>query len=303
MDDIDELSEDVHQLCITLLREIKRQKDRDVLYERDRRYRPRIDALIADREVKFLGDVVSTEGVAVNPSKVDAVLKWESPKSIMEKGKVVAYASRQLRPHGENYPTHDLELAAVIFALKIWRHYLYGSQSKVFSDHKSLKHLVDQKELNNRQHRWIEFIKDYDFEFKYHPSKANMVTDTLSRKIVYVFHTSLEEHYFLEGLRDLQVVHEAPAILQLILGDYEFFRDLKAAQMEDDWLLSIREEVKTSDVPNYEISEEGILRYKKRICVPNNEEIKKTILKEAYQSNYMIHLGITKMYQDLKKNN
>ena len=82
----------------------------------------------------------------------------------MQDKRVVAYASRQLRPHEVNYPTHDLELAAVVFALKIWRHHLYGARFEVFSDHKSLKYLFDQKELNMRQRRWMEFLKDYDFE-------------------------------------------------------------------------------------------------------------------------------------------
>ena len=82
---------------------------------------------------------------------------------LMQHGKVVAYASRQLKVHEKNYPTHDLELAAVVFALKIWRHYLYGEKFELFSDHKSLKYLFSQKELNMRQRRWMELIKDYDF--------------------------------------------------------------------------------------------------------------------------------------------
>ena len=100
---------------------------------------------------------------------------------LMQEGKVVAYASRQLRVHEKNYPTHDLELAAVVFVLKIWRHYLYGARFEVFSDHKSLKYLFDQKELNMRQRRWLEFLKDYDFSLNYHPGKANVVADALSR--------------------------------------------------------------------------------------------------------------------------
>ena len=99
---------------------------------------------------------------------------------LMQSRGVVAYASRQLRPHEGNYPTHDLELAAIVFALKIWRHYLYGVRFEVFSDHKSLKYLFDQKELNMRQRRWMEFLKDYDFELKYHPGKANVVANALS---------------------------------------------------------------------------------------------------------------------------
>ena len=101
---------------------------------------------------------------------------------LMQNDKVVAYASRQLRIHEKNYPTHDLELAAVVFVLKIWRHYLYGARFEVFSDHKSLKYLFDQKELNMRQRRWLEFLKDYDFSLNYHPGKANVVADALSRK-------------------------------------------------------------------------------------------------------------------------
>ena len=95
---------------------------------------------------------------------------------------VVAYASRKLRPHELNYPTHDLELAAVIFALKIWRHYLYGEKCQIFIDHKSLKYILSQKELNLRQRRWIELLKDYDFTIEYHLGKANVVADALSRK-------------------------------------------------------------------------------------------------------------------------
>ena len=100
----------------------------------------------------------------------------------MQDGKVVAYASRQLKPHEQNYPTHDLELAAVVFALKIWRHYLYGEKCIIYIDHKSLKYLLTQKELNLRQRRWLELFKDYDCIIDYHPGKANVVADALSRK-------------------------------------------------------------------------------------------------------------------------
>ncbi|KAL4033109.1 hypothetical protein IC575_006195 [Cucumis melo] len=101
---------------------------------------------------------------------------------LMQQGKVVAYASRQLKSHEQNYPTHDLGLAAVVFALKIWRHYLYGEKIQIFTDHKSLKYFFTQKELNMRQRRWLELVKDYDSEILYHPGKANVVADALSRK-------------------------------------------------------------------------------------------------------------------------
>jgi hypothetical protein len=101
---------------------------------------------------------------------------------LMQEGHVIAYASRQLRKHELNYPTHDLELAVVVHALKRWRHYIMGTKCQVYIDHKSLKHIFTQKDLNLRQRRWLELIKDYDLEIHYHPGKANLVADALSRK-------------------------------------------------------------------------------------------------------------------------
>ena len=205
------------------------------------------------REVKFLGHVVNSKGIMVDPAKIDAIMSWGCPKSpseirsflglagyyrrfiqdfskiaspltkltrkdvkyvwsdtqemafqtlklklsqapvlvlpegvedmsvycdassyglgcvLMQRGKVIAYASRQLKEHEKNYPTHDLELAAVVFALKIWRHYLYGVKCTIYTDHKSLKYFFDQRDLNNRQRRWLDLVKDYDCEILYHP--------------------------------------------------------------------------------------------------------------------------------------
>ena len=100
---------------------------------------------------------------------------------LMKNDRVTAYASRQLKKHEKNYPTHDLELAVVVFALKICRHYLYGVPCRIFTDHKSLQYIFTQKELNLRQRRWLELIKDYDCTIEYHPGKANVVADALSR--------------------------------------------------------------------------------------------------------------------------
>ncbi|GJT12984.1 putative reverse transcriptase domain-containing protein, partial [Tanacetum coccineum] len=102
---------------------------------------------------------------------------------LMQWDKVIAYASRQLKTHEENYTTHDLELGAVVFALRLWRHYLYGTKCVVYIDHKSLQYILDQKELNMRKRRWIELLSDYDCEIHYHPGKANVVADALSRKV------------------------------------------------------------------------------------------------------------------------
>nr|GEZ66154.1 putative reverse transcriptase domain-containing protein [Tanacetum cinerariifolium] len=101
---------------------------------------------------------------------------------LMQREKVVAYGSRQLKVHEKNYTTHDLELGVVVFALKIWRHYLYETKCTMFTHHKSLQHILDQKELNMRQRRWLELLSDYDCEIRYHPGKANVVANVLSRK-------------------------------------------------------------------------------------------------------------------------
>ncbi|GJV99156.1 putative reverse transcriptase domain-containing protein [Tanacetum coccineum] len=100
----------------------------------------------------------------------------------MQREKVIVYASRQLKTHEENYTTYDLELGAVVFALRLWRHYLYGTKCVVFTDNKSLQYILNQKDLNMRQRRWIELLSDYDCEIRYHPEKANVVADALSRK-------------------------------------------------------------------------------------------------------------------------
>src|SRR5438128_1457984 len=101
---------------------------------------------------------------------------------LMQEGKVVAYASCQWRKHEEHYATHDLELASVVRALKIWRHYLLGNVCHIYTDHKSLKYIFTQSDLNMRQRRWLELIKDYNLEVHYYPGKANVVADALSRK-------------------------------------------------------------------------------------------------------------------------
>ncbi|GJX21556.1 putative reverse transcriptase domain-containing protein [Tanacetum coccineum] len=160
-------------------------------------------------KVQFLGHVIDSEGIHVDPAKIESIKDWESPKTptkilrrywlylrevrtlwyiamlrikcwVMQRDKV--YASRQLKVHEKNYTTHDLELGAVVFTLKMWRHYLYGTKCVVFTNHKSLQHILDQKELNMRQRRWLELLSDYDCEIRYHLGKANVVADALSRK-------------------------------------------------------------------------------------------------------------------------
>ena len=133
---------------------------------------------------------MSAPVLTVPESSVGYVIYSDASKKglgcvLMQQGKVVAYASRQLKDYEKNYPTHDLELGAVVFALKVWRHYLYDEKTQIYTDHKSLKYLFTQKELNMRQRRWLELVKDYDIDIQYHPGKANIVADALSRKAVH----------------------------------------------------------------------------------------------------------------------
>ncbi|GJT21962.1 putative nucleotidyltransferase, ribonuclease H [Tanacetum coccineum] len=160
------------------------------------------------REEHFLGHVINGNGIHVDPSKIEAVKNWKALRTPSEKCKTFDWGEEQelafqtlkdklcnapvlalpdgpedfLETHEKNYTTHDLELGAVVFALKIWRHYLYGTKSVIYMDHKSLQHIFSQKELNMRQRRWIELFSDYDCEIRYHPGKANVVADALSRK-------------------------------------------------------------------------------------------------------------------------
>nr|GFC76688.1 putative reverse transcriptase domain-containing protein [Tanacetum cinerariifolium] len=138
----------------------------------------------------FLGHVIDKQGIHVDPAKIKSVKDWASPKSPMEirqflgltGEKVISYASRQLKIHEKDYTTHDLELGAVVFTLKTYRHYMYETKCTVFTDHKSLQHILVQNELNIRQRRWLELLSDYDCDIHYHPGKANVVADALSRK-------------------------------------------------------------------------------------------------------------------------
>ncbi|GJY43037.1 putative reverse transcriptase domain-containing protein [Tanacetum coccineum] len=132
-------------------------------------------------KVQFLGHVIDSEGIHVDPAKIESIKDWTSPKSPTEIRQFLGLAG--LKIHEKNYTTHDLELGAVVFALKIWRHYLYGTKYTVFTDHKSLQHILDQKELNMRERRWLELLSDYDCDIRYHQRKANVVANALSTTV------------------------------------------------------------------------------------------------------------------------
>ena len=299
-------------------------------------------------EVQFLGHVLSAQGIAVDPTKVEAVVKWGSPKSaieiwsfvgltsyyrrfiegfskivapltlltrmdqpftwtdkcekrfqelkrrltsapilaipdvgkpfevycdashlglgcvLMQEKKAVAYVSRQLKVHERNYPTHDLELAVIVFALKIWRHYLYGAQFRVFSDHKSLKYLFDQKELNMRQRRWMEFLKDYDFELLYHQGQANVVADALSRKIVHTTHLMIKKVELLEKFRDMMLQVELGSEFircSTLTISSDFLTSVRERQLLDASLNKVREKLGSEETRDFTLGNNDILRF------------------------------------------
>ena len=166
---------------------------------------------------------------------------------LMQEGKVVAYASRQLKPHEKNYPTHDLELVAIVFALKIWRRYLYGEKCFIYTDHKSLKYLPSQQELNLRQRRWMELIKDYDCVINYHPGKANVVANALSRKSVQTLQ-ALNAHFSLldEG-----------AIVAELVAKPELLNRVLEAQNNDEEILAIVNQSREGKETEFTVNMDG----------------------------------------------
>ena len=187
-------------------------------------------------------------------------------------------------------PTHDLELAAIVFALKIWRHYLYGEKCFIYTDHKSLKYLPSQRELNLRQRRWMELIKDYDCVIDYHSGKANVVADALSRKSIQTLR-ALNAHLSLSD--DGTVVAELIARLSLL-------NQVLEAQRKEEKIVSIINQIRNGKETEFTVNENGVLYYKDRVCVPDCNDLRKSILEEAHSGSFAIHPGSTKMYRDLK---
>ncbi|GJU08677.1 reverse transcriptase domain-containing protein [Tanacetum coccineum] len=198
---------------------------------------------------------------------------------LMQRGKVIAYASRQLKIHDKNYTTHDLELGAVVFALKTWRHYLYGTKSVIYTDHKSIQHIFDQKELNMHQRRWIKLFSDYECEIRYHPGKANVVADVLSRK---------------ERLKP-RCLRAMAMTIQIRMKE-----KIRAAQSEAFKQENILAESLHGLDQQMEKKEGESLYFMDRIWVPLVGGVRTVIMDEAHKSKYSVHPGADKMYHDLR---
>ncbi|GKE02648.1 putative reverse transcriptase domain-containing protein [Tanacetum coccineum] len=293
-------------------------------------------------KVQFLGHVIDSQGIHVDPAKIESIKDWESPKTptkirqflglagyyrrfiegfskiaksmtkLTQKGvkfdwgdkqeaafqllkqklcsapilalpegsedfvvycdasykgldvvliqseKVISYASRQLKIHEKDYTTYDLELGSVVFSLKLWRHYLYGTKCTVFMDHKSLQHILNQKELNIRQHCWLELLSDYDCEIRYHPGKSNVVTKA-----------GKPENIKNEDVGGMLVKNS---------------KDPNKFRME-----------------KLEPHADGTLCFNGRSWLPCYGDLRIVIMHESHKSKYSIRPGSDKMYQDMKK--
>ncbi|GJR20057.1 putative reverse transcriptase domain-containing protein [Tanacetum coccineum] len=231
------------------------------------------------REVQFLGHVINGNEIHVDPSKIEAVKNWKAlrtPTEFCSFLGLAGYYRRQLKNHENSYTTYDLELGAVVFALKIWRHYLYGTKSIIYTDHKSLQHIFSHKELNMRQRRWIELFSDHDCKICYHLGKANVVADALSRK----------ERVKPKRVRAMNMILQSSIKDRILMAQKEAVDESAGLQKGLDEMIELRND--------------GALYYLDRIWVPLKGDVRTLIMDEAHKSKYYVHPGADKMYYDLR---
>jgi hypothetical protein len=192
----------------------------------------------------------------------------------------------------------------VVFALKIWRHYLYGERYEIYTDHKSLKYLFTQKELNMRQRRWLELIKDYDCEINYHLGKANVVADVLNRKSTEELAAlRISQPQLIKELTGmgLEVVGEGmPVHLANLMVQSELLARIKASQLEDPECAKIKQLLAEGNAKEFCLKEDKLLTHFKQVCVPGIGGLRREITSEAHHSPYTVYPGGTKMYLDMK---
>jgi hypothetical protein len=222
---------------------------------------------------------------------------------LMQDNRVIAYASRTLRPHEQNYPTHDLELAVVVHALKMWRHYLIGTHYNIFTDHKSLKYIFTQADLNMRQRRWLELIKDYDLKVHYHLGKANVVADALSWKLqCNCVMMDSRINTLCDELSKMKIEVIPSGALSHISVEPTLQDQIIMAQLSDKVVQIIKDNLhpKTEKYKCFRQDGKGILWFESRLVVPKNKDLKRKILDEAHLSKFSMHPESPKLYHDLK---
>jgi hypothetical protein len=211
---------------------------------------------------------------------------------LMQDNRVIAYASRALRPQEKNYPTHDLELAGVVHALKMWRHYLMGTHCNIFTCHKSLKYIFTQADLNMRQRIWLELIKDYDLEVHYHSRKANVVPDALSRKSqCNCDMMDSRVNTLCDELSKIKIEVIPSGALSHISVEPTLRDQIIMAQLSDKGVQIIKENLhqQTEKYKCFRQDGKGILWFGSRLVVPKDKHLKKKILDEAHLSKFSMH--------------
>nr|GFB46095.1 putative reverse transcriptase domain-containing protein [Tanacetum cinerariifolium] len=218
-------------------------------------------------------------GIHVDPAKIESIKYWASPKTPTEIRQFLGLA-------GYHRSTHDLELGSMVFALKIWTHYLYGTKCTMFTDHISLQHILDQKELNMRQRRWLELLSDYDCDIRYHLGKANVVVDALSRK----------ERDKPLRVRALVMTISLNLPKQILEAQIEVLKPKYLKKEEVDSMIR-------TDIPKERLEPraDGTFCLNGRSWLPCYDDLRSVIMHESLKSKYSIHSGSEKMYQDMKK--